>query len=928
MKVVALLFAAVAAVLAVPAIPGPHDLGLPDGSTLRVWATGDEFTGPRYVDAEGRHVLIHEDGAVSYMEADGLPGAPLMSRRHAQQQSKYSAVHLPDEVELEVEQRRARFNQQLQMSASKRAKALPTEPLLFVLVQYPDFPSKPGIREHIMRAVFNESSAAGDTLNSYYLFNSKGKFKFTQAAETSDVANDGVVGPITIDCPWLNHSTWGVYPDYSCLQKKGLLAAAPFVDFKSFDTDGNKVLTSAELHVVLVIAGGDMGALSPPSAAFKCPHVWGFMQPGADCKVTAQGITYGEHVVIGENWGPNCNTPFGIGTLAHELAHTMTVPDLYSLDKGESIMGPWCLMDGGNWNNHGYNPGMMSPFVREYLGWLTPTKVTDKTAIALKPTSVDPDQVLQFGENPNGVDWEWQVHTGVGEYFLVENRERVGIDSYLTGGGVLVWHINENAPIESSRLSSPTLVERIQRKNQEIQSTRRYLDDVLTDSARASIYCSANMLPNTLFDNESQSCVSLSASVDTTTGIATIEPFTDTGCSSCVVGAGGKPLPAVEYSLSEVFGFSFISISDATPITFYSGFASTRLPFAFPFAGSTASYTDMFISDNGYLNFVSLNTGDNGAGKFPVIAPFAGEPAADAVLMKSTTCAAPFTAGPCFVVQWKRGSMTFQAVLSRTGDIHFVFLGNKTGNYRTFVSLGQGVSTDAKTCVNTPTLYSWTDPSTTPAALYLTQKTAGLISLPWSDTLDTTPASASWYQILGGKVSDACGSASGKALTFDATNGLNRFATPYGINVSYCAEVALSFVTGPSTTSTGCSPVAGGIFFGYSFGSRSPSWVWHRSGTTEMNITVPWGSQKLFLAWNWLNGEGMTYIDNVNVVCTSSRSGAATSSASGGASADSKASAPSGSASTKSEATASSGKTVQSSQSFASGNEISNSASG
>lgn len=64
-------------------------------------------------------------------------------------------------------------------------------------------------------------------------------------------------------------------------------------------------------------------------------------------------------------------------------------------------------------------------------------------------------EVYQLLDNPNGAqDWTW-VGTGIGEYFLVENRQKIGFDAALPGDGLLIWHINEsrgNNSIDNRRL--------------------------------------------------------------------------------------------------------------------------------------------------------------------------------------------------------------------------------------------------------------------------------------------------------------------------------------------------------------------------------------------------------------------------------------------------------------------------------------------
>eukprot|EP00727_Mastigamoeba_balamuthi_P013930 m51a1_g916 hypothetical protein (591) ;mRNA; r:147987-150065 len=574
----------VVAALSYPANPGPYDLPLPDGSALRVWARGDEFTGPRYVDAQGRHVHLHPDGTPSYYDPTGLPGAPLRSRRQALEQAKYSPTTMPGSWEVAPRQRRAAFNEALAEIAPKRSKLPRTEPLVFVLVQYRDWAMGAGMKEHILRSVFNASSSDGDTINSYYAVQSNNKFQFTQARETWG-DNDGVIGPITVDCPWTNQTDWSTDPDYTCLQNSSLMGAAQYLDLRSFDTNNDGVVSGAELHIVVVVAGGDMGS-SRPGGMSNCPHVWGFAC--FDCiQVRAQNVTFGEHVFIGEKWGFYCNITFGIGVVAHELGHKLGLPDLYDMDSGKSILGPWCLMDIGLWNNRGFNPSMMSPFCREYLVSIALTdfkELSHSPTITLPPSSMDPDAVRALSCD------------GVGEYFLVENRQRVGCDKYLRASGVIVWHVNEAAQFsDSNHASAVALIERIQRRNLAVLASHNYTEDFLTTSARQSMYCESGRVLNSLLDNFSSSCVSLSASVDPATLTALEEPWTDADCASCVIGKGGIPVPTQQYSIFEQSGFSLVSMVNLTALKFTDGFSNVLLPW--PFTFDAVQYPKALVSE-------------------------------------------------------------------------------------------------------------------------------------------------------------------------------------------------------------------------------------------------------------------------------------------------------------------------------------------
>eukprot|EP00727_Mastigamoeba_balamuthi_P014307 m51a1_g950 hypothetical protein (522) ;mRNA; f:287298-289552 len=93
----------------------------------------------------------------------------------------------------------------------------------------------------------------------------------------------------------------------------------------------------------------------------------------------------------------------------------------------------------------------------------------------------------------------------------------------------------------------------------------------------------------------------------------------------------------------------------------------------------------------------------------------------------------------------------------------------------------------------------WTDPSSATVALRVTPRsTAGLIALPWAETFEGPLSSALWYQIMCCEVSSACGLAPGqRALTFAGPKCKAPSAMTWGIDVSACANVSVSFTVGP-----------------------------------------------------------------------------------------------------------------------------------
>ncbi|MBI5549144.1 MAG: M6 family metalloprotease domain-containing protein [Deltaproteobacteria bacterium] len=124
-----------------------------------------------------------------------------------------------------------------------------------------------------------------------------------------------------------------------------------------------------------------------------------------------------------------------IGGIVHETAHFFGLPDLYDTTFASSGLGLWCLMSSGAWGGpdlNGTKPTHLSAWAKARLGFVTPRTIA---------TSVT-HQVLQPVEEGGAVV---RIEAGMptSQYFLLENRRKVGSDLYLPGSGLLVFHIDE-----------------------------------------------------------------------------------------------------------------------------------------------------------------------------------------------------------------------------------------------------------------------------------------------------------------------------------------------------------------------------------------------------------------------------------------------------------------------------------------------------
>lgn len=124
-----------------------------------------------------------------------------------------------------------------------------------------------------------------------------------------------------------------------------------------------------------------------------------------------------------------------IGTSTHELIHTWGVPDLYDsngfIGKGTGvfdIMGHPYGVAGDS-----LHPGSLGAWSRIELNWLQPTILNTNGKYSLPPIQTS-GQVYRIDQGfPEG------------EYLLIENRQPMLWDMNLWNGGILIWHIDENA---------------------------------------------------------------------------------------------------------------------------------------------------------------------------------------------------------------------------------------------------------------------------------------------------------------------------------------------------------------------------------------------------------------------------------------------------------------------------------------------------
>ena len=227
----------------------------------------------------------------------------------------------------------------------------------------------------------------------FYKQVSYNKLQITPAAETSGTANDGVVGWVSLAMNHPNTGSLNSEADYQAAHntiRSAILAADPFVNFATYDTNGNGALDPRELHITVIAAGYETSYGGEAASCGK--SVWGHQWRVAGHSVTAPTVDgkvagglgymlFGEqHCSTNDNPGHHAT----IGIMAHELGHDLNMPDLYDTDSSSEGIGEWSLMASGSWNRTagqfaGSTPAGLDPFTRSYQNWVTPVEVTSAT---------------------------------------------------------------------------------------------------------------------------------------------------------------------------------------------------------------------------------------------------------------------------------------------------------------------------------------------------------------------------------------------------------------------------------------------------------------------------------------------------------------------------------------------------------------------
>ena len=444
----------VGAAAAAPAAPVVRELRQPDGHGFAARQWGDEH-GHGWETTDGFSVVA--DRASGFWEY-AIPGAhgrlvasghrpgeqPPPGPRHLRPDATATGARAPSSEGDAADAGTAALAPSYSMAQTVAAPAhLGVEPSLVLLVEFDDQQATTTVADWRGR-YFGERNSVRD----YFDEVSYGAFTFAPAYEIRGAA-DGVIGWLNLGARHPDFERMGEVARWDAqaqLAADALRAANPFVRYSRYDRNGDKVLTKDELHVTVIVAGREAsyGGVARDNA------VWAHQADlfAAREAVWLDGVLIGDgYTMFGEKHGTHVAT---LRIMVHEMGHDIDWPDLYDTGDGGEGVGVWSIMGTGAWLEDGGHPGSTpshpDAFLKYLQGWISPSAfrgTRDDVTLEAAASATAPT-VVRLLANPSGVDWSFLRHSGLGQYFLVENRQRTGYDAGLPGCGVLVWHIDES----------------------------------------------------------------------------------------------------------------------------------------------------------------------------------------------------------------------------------------------------------------------------------------------------------------------------------------------------------------------------------------------------------------------------------------------------------------------------------------------------
>lgn len=435
---------------AIPAYPFPKVIRQADGTTLTVVKKGDEFF-HYYETLDGYLIAKNENSIFHYatlspnrvikptkIKANDATKRNITEKQFVKQLDKKIARKALQEFTV-ARQKKAPHNNAYKQRAKFPKAGSPRS--LVILVNFSDkaftVPNSQVAFDRLLNEEGYSENGGTGSARDYFRDNTMGVL----------IPQFDVVGPYTLPH---NLAYYGENNDGNDIRATNMVVDAcraaddAGLDFTIYDTDNDGIID----NVFIYYAGHNEAEWGGEDTVW--PHRWAIYPSSryggngnyddSTNSIVFDGKELLDYACTSELKGDSGNEMCGIGTFSHEFGHVLGLADMYTTNGADHhTVSEWSIMDQGAYLNEGRTPPGHNAFERFQLGFMRPTILTDSGEKTLEPllTSntaflvTERDTHNLVGDNPSPT-----------EYFLLENRQNRGWDTYLPGHGLLLYRIN------------------------------------------------------------------------------------------------------------------------------------------------------------------------------------------------------------------------------------------------------------------------------------------------------------------------------------------------------------------------------------------------------------------------------------------------------------------------------------------------------
>ncbi|MEW6698136.1 MAG: M6 family metalloprotease domain-containing protein [Bacillota bacterium] len=296
-----------------------------------------------------------------------------------------------------------------------------------IMVYFADEPFSPGFDQAYFDRLLFDDAPGANSLTNYYKEQSYGKIDI-EGIVLGPYKSDHLIEHYAKDKDTDNNQIDDFYGPIDELTRESVRKAVyhnPGFKWSDYDRDSDGFID----NVIIIQAGPGQEEVPPNLYDQSIWSHYSSLPDGGEEPVDPLGTLKVKNYTMQPAAGK-------VGVFAHEYGHALGLPDLYDVTNQISGAGDWELMASGAWNgpldNEGATPAGLSAWSKHYLGWLNYTEpAADLKDVVLRNTADHPEALRL-----------WTDGQASGTYYLVENRQKKGYDSFLPGEGLLVWWVD------------------------------------------------------------------------------------------------------------------------------------------------------------------------------------------------------------------------------------------------------------------------------------------------------------------------------------------------------------------------------------------------------------------------------------------------------------------------------------------------------